>query len=107
MIYYGSNCVENIVMCNEDSNELHYISLAMSLDEPKFFITCCCNEEWIWEFHYTSRSDYERIKMCIIDASYECNNMYELMDLLDGVFLEIFEDMIVIKEYERCNNCLN
>lgn len=108
MIYYGNNCTENIIMCNNDEDDMHCISLTMGVDEPAFCVTCCCNPEWIWKFYYTSRSDYEKVKLCIIDALYECNSMYELMDLLDEVFLEIFDDMLVIEEEcECCDHCLS
>lgn len=102
MIYYGSNRTENIVMCESNGDDLHYVSLTMNLYEPKFCVTCCCNEEWIWEFYYTSMSDYEKVKICIIDALYECDSMYELMDLLDEAFLEIFKDILVIEEECEC-----
>lgn len=112
MVYCGSGYTENIIVHEEDArgvieNEVHSISLTTAVHEPKFYVTCCCSEEWVWEFYYTSKTDYERVKMCIIDMLYECNNMYELMSLLDEVFLEVFEDMLVEdEEVECCGNCL-
>ena len=111
MVYCGESLTESIIMHKEElgkviENESHCINITTSIHEPKFYVTCCCNEEWVWEFYYTSKTDYARVKMCIIDMMYECNNMYQLMDLLDEVFLEVFEDMLVEEDCECCGNCL-
>jgi hypothetical protein len=111
MVYCGSSYTENIIVHEENlqgviEDVAHCISLTTAAHEPKFCVTCCCNEEWMWEFYYTSKTDYERVKMCVMDMLYECNDMYQLMDLLDEVFLEVFEDMLVEEEIECCGNCL-
>lgn len=111
MVYCGSSYTENIIVHEENLQGIiedvaHCISLTTAAHEPKFCVTCCCNEEWMWEFYYTSKTDYERVKMCVMDMLYECNDMYQLMDLLDEVFLEVFEDMLVEEEIECCGNCL-
>lgn len=106
MVFCSTMNEETILMHPEDDlNETHYINLIMSNHEPKFFVTCCCDEDWIWELYYTSKTDYDRVKWCIMDLLSECENMYQLMDLLDEVFVEVFADMIVEEEYECCGEC--
>lgn len=110
MIFCGILEEENIVMHpNDNLEESHYITLTKEMHEAKFIVSCCCNEDWIWEFHYTSKTDYDRIKWCIMDMMCECEDTYELMDLLDEIFLDTFNDMIVWEEedHECCGNCKN
>lgn len=89
MILCGFGNLERI-MCHEGHNleEQHWIDLAMDKDEPIFYVTCCCNEDWEWEFGY-SKTMYERIKNIIVDCIFECDTMEELMDVLDEIFEEI------------------
>ena len=108
MVYCSTGSLERLFFHpNNNLEERHWVDLEMSNCGATFSVTMCCDDEWVWEFYYTSKTDYERVKMCIIDMLYECNNMYELMSLLDEVFLEVFEDMLVEdEEVECCGNCL-
>ena len=105
MIYCGKCETELILMYEEEDTEgPHYISLEKAVNEPTFCVSCCCDNEWVWTFQYRSVTDYERVKWCIMDVLHECENMYQLMDLLNEIFVEVFND-IVIYEEECCGNC--
>ena len=60
------------------------------------------SEEWFWEFWYTSKTDYERVKMCIMDIASECDSFAETLNTLNEVFLEYFDDMLIFEEEEKC-----
>ena len=90
MYLCGFGNVERIMCHEEDELDVqHYVDLIMDKDEPVFYVTCCCNEDFMWEFGY-DKTSYERIKHIITDCIFECDSMEELMDVLD----EIFEEML-------------
>lgn len=92
--------------------ESHWIDLIKDKDEPVFYVTCCCNEDWEWEFDY-SKTNYERVKHIILDCIFECHDMEALMDDLDEIFEEIVygSDYEDVEEYEEddeidcCGDC--
>lgn len=98
MVYRGTDLVEIIAISPMNSlDEEHYINIVKSATEPTFYVTCCCYEDWKYEFYLENNSDYERIKWCIMDAIFECDTMYELIDTLSATFEDGFEDIIVNK----------
>ena len=109
MILCGFGNLERI-MCHEaDTLDVqHYIDLTMDKDEPVFYVTCCCDNEWQWDFGY-SKTNYERIKNIIVDCIFECDDMEELIDTLDEIFEEIVygSDEEIEEEYEEdeCDEC--
>jgi hypothetical protein len=112
MVFCGVYEEENLVVHPmDDLDSSHYISIIKAKEEPIFYVTCCCDEDWIWEFEYT-RSEYERIKYLIMDAICVCDTMDELMDTLTEDFESY--DMIFdndTEEYEcecdgDCENCI-
>lgn len=108
MIYNGNYEVENIVVHDEvgDSEIAHCISITTGKHEPVFSVTCCCDPEWIWKFWY-SKSNYELIKFQIMDCIVENETMEELLESLDEVFEEDYND-ILFDEDEcdgDCENC--
>lgn len=114
MVYYGTSVIETIWIGPED--ETHYIELIKADDEPIFYVTICCDEDWIWAFYLDGISNYEMIKHTIINVALDCDNMGELMNVLDVIFMEEFADIIVEDECrcdgdccEYCNHrdCLN
>ena len=107
MMYHGTNKTEIIwVGPLNDLEEVHYIELIQSDDEPVFYVTACCDEDWIWAFYMDGVSNYEVIKHTIIDAVFECDSMGELLNTLDAIFIENFEDILVEDEDEcECNEC--
>ena len=89
MILCGFGSVERI-MCHEVNalDVQHYIDLTMDKDEPVFYVTCCCDDRWQWDFDY-SKTNYERIKNIILDCMFKCGCMEELIEVLDEIFEEI------------------
>ena len=95
MVFCGNGSMERLFMHPmDDLNSQHYIDLTMSKDEATFMVSCCCDDEWFYEFAY-NKSDYERIKFNIMNAIYECDVMEELIDVLDDIFIDGFEELIV------------
>ena len=99
MQYIGTNETEIIYFGDEDDQ--HYIELIKSCDEPIFYVRACCDPSWIYKFDY-SVSNYEMVKHIAMDAALECDDMMELMEYLDDVFVEMFDDIIV---YDECDGC--
>lgn len=111
MTLCGIYNTETIVVHPDDApHTSHYIEMEMDKDDPIFYVSCCCDEDWIWAFWY-SKSDYEKIKHAILDIVFECESMDEVMDALDEVFVECFDDILVDDEEDEfecdgdCANC--
>ena len=102
MKYIGTYETETIWLGNEDDQ--HYIELIKASDDPIFYVRACCDPSWLYKFCYDV-SSYSMIKHTIVDAAFECDDMTELMDLLDDVFAENFDDIIVYDECEDCGEC--
>lgn len=117
MIYHGTTNTETIFIGQEaDLDDVCCIDLIKAHDEAVFYVTTCCNTDWVWQFYMNGETNYEMIKHVIIDAVFECDNIVELMEYLDDVFVEDFDDIIVYEEEthddcccENCNHrdCLN
>ena len=111
MVYHGTNKTEMIwVGPANDLEEMHCIELVESCDEPAFYVTACCNENWTWKFKMDGVTNYETIKHTIMDAAFECDSMGELLDDLDAIFADNFEDILVEGDNEdedeyECNCC--
>lgn len=105
MVYHGSDLVEIIqVHSMDDLKTTHYINLVKPADTPTFYVTCCCDDTWMYEFYLNNNSDYERVKFNIMEAVFECGTMDELMATLSEVFEDGFSD-IMIEEDCDCENC--
>ena len=102
MKYIGTYETETILLGDEDDQ--HYIELIKSCDEPIFYVRACCDPSWVYKFCYDV-SSYEMVKHTIVDAAFGCDDMRELMDLLDDVFVENFDDIIVYDECGDCSEC--
>lgn len=102
MKYMGTYETETIWLGDEDDQ--HYIELIKACDDPIFYVRACCDPSWMYKFCYDV-SSYEMVKHTIVDAAFECDDMTELMDLLDDVFAENFDDIIVYDECEDCSEC--
>lgn len=109
MVYHGTDLVEVInVHPIDELSETHCISLVKSADNAKFYVNCCCDEDWVYEFYMLNNSDYERIKFSIMEAIFECDTMDELMERLSDIFEDGFEDIMVNEEHccgECCGEC--
>lgn len=110
MLYRGTDQVEIIEVSPIDEiGTMHYINIAKSATEPTFCVTCCCDEDWMYEFYLENNSDYERIKWNIMDAIFDCETMDRLLEELSRIFEDGFAD-IIVNHYvtdsdNRCNNC--
>ena len=97
---------------NNAPHERHWIDIAMGTDAPTFAVTSCCDDEWIWEFWY-DKTSYDLVKHVVMDCIFECDDMDELIDALDEVFEENFEEIVVDEEFQEdeiqcdgdCDNC--
>lgn len=95
MVLCGFGKLERILIHPmDDLDTQHYIDLTMSKDEATFMVSCCCDDEWFYEFEY-NKTDYERIKFNILDAVYACDTMEELIEWLDDTFLDGFGELII------------
>lgn len=111
MVYDNSHLVEQIAVRPNDSlKETHFIELTRIGNDPVFFVTCSFyDKDYSWEFETFSISDYERVKFNILNAVFECDTMYELMDMLDEIFTDGFSDILVDYtnecEIKCCGDC--
>ena len=106
MIYKGSYEIEIIEITPMDEMpKTHYIQLQKAKDDSTFSVSCCCDEDWYYEFVYT-KSDYERIKFNIMECVFECDTMDELLDTLSDVFEDGFEPINEVA-HECCGDCEN
>ena len=114
MIYCGSYETETIVVHpSNDPHSSHYLEITISKNEPTFYVTCCCDDEWEWKFWY-DKTNYEVVKYLIMDCIIACDTMRELIDTLDATFYDECAE-IVCEEAELqegewecdgdCDNC--
>lgn len=86
----------------DDLDSTHFISIIKAKEEPIFSVTCCCDDEWVWDFWYSS-SNYERVKWFIMDAIFNSETMDELIDVLDDAFAEYCEEMVAYDDECDCD----
>ena len=115
MIFYSVENLERLYAHpSANLDERHWVDITMRGDVPTFAVTCCCDDEWVWEFWYSKRN-YELVKHVIMGCMFECDDMDELINAMDDVFEECFYD-IVVDEFEDddddefvcngdCENC--
>ena len=95
MVYYGTSNTETIWFGPaENIDEVHYIELHKPADESVFYVTTCCNEDWVWAFKADVTYNYEVVKYTIMDAVTNCCCMNKLFDVLDEIFEEEFADIL-------------
>ena len=116
MVYYGTYNTEGIVVhLNGDADDMHVIALTKECDEAAFTVSVCCYDDWEWKFSLTSPANYEMVKHTIIDAAFECEDMDELISVLDAMFEDNFSEIAMWEDEcdecccENCNHrdCLN
>lgn len=90
----------------DDINNTQYVELIKYGNVPMFAVCMDDGEDdWIWEFEMFTPSDYERVKMNVLDAIYTCDTMFELSDALNTIFREYFAEILIVDECENCNGC--
>ena len=104
MVYHGTSVHEMIQFQAIGDPDFHFIEMIKSADEPTFSVICCCEPEWYYEFYMENNSDYERVKMTIMDEVFDCQDVEELLDELNDIFEEMFEDILVEDDCD-CDDC--
>lgn len=107
MVYYGTNISEKIMIhpAGEQDN-IHFIKMTKYADAPMFSVTYCCDEAWNYTFWMENNSDYERVKMVIMDCIFECEDMDALIRILGEALEDGFEDILVTNECNGdCEHC--
>ena len=90
----------------DDMNSAYSVDLIKYGDIPMFAVYVDDGEEeWLWEFEMNTPSDYERVKMNIFDAIFECSTMCELTEALDDIFVCSFGDILIEDECDECDGC--
>lgn len=94
MVFYSNENVERLIVHPDDKPySSHYIDIVMDANDPIFYVTCCCDEDWEWKFWY-SRTNYEVIKYLIMDCIFISSSMEDLIDILDEFFEEECYDIL-------------
>lgn len=107
MVYSGTGAAEFIVVRPMDELDKEYgIELVKMPDGPTFVVACDYDDDWGYEFFLENNSDYERVKFCIMEAIFECDTMYELLDVLSEVFEDGFEDILVEDDCDATCDCV-
>lgn len=104
MVCYGVSATERLIACYDDGTEMHFIEMTKQADMPIFSVSCCCDEDWYYEFYMENNTDYERVKFNILSAIFECEDMDSLMRVLSETFEDGFAD-ILIKDECNCEVC--
>ena len=107
MIYCQTIDKECIVVHSlDDIGNAQCVELIKYGDIPMFAVYVDDGEyEWYWEFEMSTPSDYERVKMNIFDAIFECDTMLELAEALDAIFKNRFKDILIVDECDECKDC--
>lgn len=106
MVYYGTVKKEEIAFKLDDGT-MDGVLLIQSCNTPTFMVTTSHEDDgWGWEFWMEDPSVYEMTKHIVMDAVFECDDMDELMEMLDEIFEEDFMDFVVDDECDGdCENC--
>ena len=109
MIYYGTDKIEVVYFYLNDESQRHFITMEQDSDENIFYVRTCCNVDWEWKFEYTT-SNYEMIKHAILDAIFDSEDMHDLLYILDEIFEEGFNEIVIFDECDcdcenGCNHC--
>ena len=101
MVCYGVSITEKLIACYDDGMEIHFIEMTKEADMPIFSVSCCCDDDWYYEFYMENNTDYERVKFNILSAIFECEDMDELLTCLSEVFEDGFANILI----EHCDDC--
>lgn len=103
MVYHGTYAIERIAVHPMNNlRETHFIELVKSADEPVLYVTCCCDEDWLYAFYMEDNSLYERIKYNIMETIFECDDMDALTRILSEIFEDGFADVLVRDDCDGC-----
>lgn len=103
MIFDGIIETEQFDLRSEtDPDQIYSIVLIKAKYEPKFYVCSDYDPTWMWKFWNMSTTDYERVKMCILDIASECDDFDSMLFTLNAIFVEYFDDMLVQEEEHEC-----
>lgn len=111
MVYHGTSVSESIQFhLIGQPNQIHWIEMTKCANKPTFIVTCCCDMNWGYEFYMENNSDYERVKMVIMESIMNCEDIDELMDELSEIFEDGFDGILVEDDCDcgcdfDCDNC--
>ena len=97
MVYCSTINVERIAVHPMNNlKNTQFVEIIKHGDEPEFSVWVDDGkDEWLWVFDMSCPSDYERVKLNIFDAIFNCNTMYELAVTLNGIFEDGFENILI------------
>lgn len=107
MIFDGMHKIDALFFHQDfdPETENHAVIMERDLEEGTFRVSTCCYDEWEWKFKDIA-SNYELVKNAIMDVAFDAECMEEAMEMMDEVFEEYF-DSIVMRECEHTCNCEN
>ena len=110
MIYRQTINVERIALSPLDNVDLvQFVDLVKFGDAATFAVSIANKEDdWYWEFDMSEPSDYERVKMNLYDAIFECDTVEEFGEALDALFEDGFDEILIYcnrDEEEDCEEC--
>ncbi len=101
MLYKGTNIMECIHIAPEYDAENEYcINMMKVMDENVFYVTTDYYDDWYWAFYLDGVANYEMVKHAIMDVAFDCDDIESYLDMLDCVFADTFETIIVEYEHE-------
>lgn len=99
MIYRQTINIERIALSPlNDTNSTNCVELVKFGDTATFGVFA---DEYFWEFDMSEPSDYERVKMNIYDAIFECDTMKELCEALNAIFEDGFSEILLYDDDEE------
>ena len=108
MRYCGTYTTERIAIDMPGDDVMHFIEMTKSGSEPTFWVSCCCDQDWGYEFVMEDNSTYERVKFNIMDAVFTCDTMEDLLCMLSEIFEDGFADILVDAGCDgNCEHCDN
>lgn len=107
MVYYGTNTSERIMIYPAGEQEnMHFIEMTKFADAPMFSVTCCCDDDWGYLFWMENNSDYERVRLTIMDCIFDCEDMDALIRILSETLEDGFASILVEEECDGdCEHC--
>ena len=94
MIFNGMLKAETLFFYLEDNeDEVHCIEMERDSDTDLFSVKVCCDESWEWKFFDVS-CNYELVKHAIFDIAFDSHNIKELIEGLDEVFEDTFNEIV-------------
>ena len=107
MIFHGNYTKEVIVVHpHYDESDHQFVELIKDADEPMFTVSFYAGDElYCWDFEMNNNSDYDRVKFNVMEAIFDVEDMEELAEVLDKVFNDGFEDILITECCGDCKHC--